>query len=196
VLKIIFNYLSLSIFLIVSVIIGVFGFLMSGIMLYYGVSLFLRLRVYAYEWLVLSVLGIEVKSCFLLDGVRVLYGGVVLLISSVVYVYRTLYLWGDVNFRRFIFLVRLFVGSIFLLIFSPNLIRVLLGWDGLGLVSYCLVIYYQNVKSSSAGIVTVLSNRVGDVAILLSICWLFNFGDWNFGFMVYYLKDGSFILIF
>ena len=100
------------------------------------------------------------------------------------------------NFRRFIFLVRLFVGSMFLLIFSPNLIRILLGWDGLGLVSYCLVIYYQNVKSISAGIVTVLSNRVGDVAILLSICWLFNFGDWNFGFISYYLKDGNFILIF
>ena len=86
------GYLSLRIFLIVSVMIGVFGFILSGIMLYYGVSLFLRLRVYAYEWLVVSFLGIEVKSCFLLDGVSVLYGGVVLLISSVVYIYRTLYL--------------------------------------------------------------------------------------------------------
>ena len=62
------------------------------------------------------------------------------------------------------------------MIIRPNLIIILLGWDGLGLVSYCLVIYYQNVKSSNAGIITVLSNRVGDVAILLGISWILNFG--------------------
>ena len=56
-----------------------------------------------------------------------------------------------------------------LLIIRPNLISILLGWDGLGLVSYCLVIYYQNVKSYNAGMLTALSNRVGDVALLISI---------------------------
>jgi len=63
----------------------------------------------------------------------------------------------------------LFVVSIILIIYSPNIIRILLGWDGLGLVSYCLVIYYQNIKSLNAGLLTILSNRIGDIAILLSI---------------------------
>lgn len=63
----------------------------------------------------------------------------------------------------------LFVASIALIILSPNMISILLGWDGLGLVSYALVIYYQNVKSAGAGVLTVLSNRVGDVAILVAI---------------------------
>jgi NADH-ubiquinone oxidoreductase chain 5 len=55
------------------------------------------------------------------------------------------------------------------LIVRPNMIRILLGWDGLGLVSYCLVIYYQNVKSYNAEILTVLSNRIRDVALLIVI---------------------------
>lgn len=76
---------------------------------------------------------------------------------------------GDNNLTRFILLVVLFVLSMYLLIIRPNLIRILLGWDGLGLVSYCLVIYYQNVKSYNAGILTALTNRIGDVALLMSI---------------------------
>lgn len=72
-----------------------------------------------------------------------------------------------------------------LLIIRPNLIRILLGWDGLGLVSYCLVIYYQNVKSYNAGMLTALSNRIGDVALLLAIAWILNFGSFNY---IYYLE--------
>lgn len=90
--------------------------------------------------------------------------------------YRTSYMQGDKFIYRFIILVYLFVISMLLIILSPNIIRILLGWDGLGLVSYCLVIYYQNVKSANAGMLTILSNRVGDVAILLRIAWLSNYG--------------------
>jgi NADH-ubiquinone oxidoreductase chain 5 len=39
----------------------------------------------------------------------------------------------------------------------------------LGLVSYLLVIYYQNVRSYGAGMLTVLSNRIGDVALMMGI---------------------------
>lgn len=93
--------------------------------------------------------------------------GFVLLISSIVIFYITEYIRGEKYFYRFTMLVYLFVLSMVFLILSPNIIRILLGWDGLGLVSYCLVIYYQNVKSANAGMLTILSNRVGDVAILL-----------------------------
>ena len=63
----------------------------------------------------------------------------------------------------------LFVLSMNLLIFIPRLPALLLGWDGLGIVSFALVIYYQNVKSLGAGMLTVLANRIGDVMILISI---------------------------
>lgn len=62
------------------------------------------------------------------------------------------------------------------LIIRPNLVRVILGWDGLGLVSYLLVIYYQNYKSYSAGMLTCLRNRIGDGALLISIGWFLSLG--------------------
>lgn len=83
--------------------------------------------------------------------------------------YSEEYIEGDFYINRFIMLVSMFVLSMMLLIIRPNLVSILLGWDGLGLVSYCLVIYYQNVKSYNAGIITALTNRVGDVALLMSI---------------------------
>ena len=79
----------------------------------------------------------------------------------------------------------MFVVSIMFLIITPNIINILLGWDGLGLVSYLLVIYYQNVKSCGAGMLTVLSNRIGDVALLMVIVWIINFGSWS---IIYYLE--------
>lgn len=51
-------------------------------------------------------------------------------------------------------------------------------------MSYALVIYYQNEKSAGAGMLTALSNRVGDVAILLSISLMLSLGGWNFYFYV------------
>nr|WRO44761.1 NADH dehydrogenase subunit 5 [Themus sp. 'bimaculicollis'] len=124
----------------------------------------------------------------LLDWMSLLFMSFVLLISSMVIYYSYEYMDGDLNLNRFIILVVLFVISMMFLIISPNLISILLGWDGLGLISYCLVIYYQNVKSFNAGMLTALSNRIGDVALLMSIAWMMNYGSWNF---IYYLDFKS-----
>lgn len=80
---------------------------------------------------------------------------------------------------RFHGLVFLFIGSMLLLIFSPHLVFLLLGWDGLGVTSFLLVIYFQRSKSSNAGMLTVLTNRLGDLGILIAIALSLNFGNWN-----------------
>ena len=54
----------------------------------------------------------------------------------------------------------------------------LLGWDGLGVSSYLLVIYYNRDKSYNAGIVTALTNRLGDVIIIMAIATVIIQGSW------------------
>nr|YP_009740713.1 NADH dehydrogenase subunit 5 [Euparatettix variabilis]QID03675.1 NADH dehydrogenase subunit 5 [Euparatettix variabilis] len=151
-------------------------FLMSLIFLYYDIS-------FLVEWEICSFNSSVILMAVILDWMSLIFMSFVLVISSMVLYYSSDYMNGDVNSDRFVILVTLFVLSMMFLIISPNLVSVLLGWDGLGLVSYCLVIYYQNVKSVNAGLLTALSNRIGDVFILLSISWMLNFGSWNY---IYY----------
>lgn len=92
---------------------------------------------------------------------------VVTFISGLVLMYRDFYIRGDKYLNRFVLVVVMFVFSIMMLILSPNLLRILLGWDGLGLVSYCLVIFYQRTKAYNAGMLTALTNRIGDVILLM-----------------------------
>uniref|UniRef100_A0AAU7YTS3 NADH-ubiquinone oxidoreductase chain 5 n=1 Tax=Sinophasma brevipenne TaxID=3127808 RepID=A0AAU7YTS3_9NEOP len=124
--------------------------------------------------------GCQFIMTLLFDWMSLIFMGFVLFISSLIIFYSSEYMHGDLNINRFIILVLMFIFSMMFMIISPNLISILLGWDGLGLVSYCLVIYYQNVKSFNAGMITALSNRVGDSMLLMSIAWMFSYGSWNY----------------
>jgi NADH-ubiquinone oxidoreductase chain 5 len=41
------------------------------------------------------------------------------------------------------------------------------------------VIYYGSTKSYNAGILTVMTNRLGDVLLLIRMGMLFNIGSWR-----------------
>nr|YP_009024523.1 NADH dehydrogenase subunit 5 [Nobia grandis]AHB38949.1 NADH dehydrogenase subunit 5 [Nobia grandis] len=156
-------------------------FLSFSFLLFFLGILFLNYSFsFYFSWNIFSWGACDINMIFLFDWVSLMFLSFVLFISGSVFYYSGEYMEGELNLSRFIFLLAGFVGSMGLLIFSPNLISILLGWDGLGLVSYCLVIYYQNYKSLNAGTLTVLSNRVGDVLILIGIVWMINFGDWSF----------------
>nr|QNV11758.1 NADH dehydrogenase subunit 5 [Hydrobius fuscipes] len=168
----------------------------SGLFLFLSLSFF-SLSVYfmiidyslMMEFELLTINSSSILMTILFDWMSLLFMSFVLFISSMVIYYSMEYMEGDLNLNRFIMLVSMFVLSMMLLIISPNLISILLGWDGLGLVSYCLVIYYQNVKSYNAGMITALSNRIGDVALLMSIAWMINYGSWNYIYYLDFMKN-------
>ena len=118
------------------------------------------------------------------------------LISGRVLIFRTSYIRQEVYFSRFIGLVLLFICSIFLLIISPNLISLLLGWDGLGVTSYLLVIFYQRNKSHNAGLITALTNRLGDVGLLIRIRLIIYKGTWRFIFYSNFFREWRLFFIF
>nr|WMV00187.1 NADH dehydrogenase subunit 5 [Kikihia angusta] len=144
----------------------------------------MNFKIYNYmfmlEWMILSINSCNIYMTMIFDFMSTMFLSTVMFISSVVVLYSGMYMNNDKFINRFIYIVLGFVMSMVLLIISPNMMSIIIGWDGLGLVSYCLVIYYQNLYSNNAGMLTALMNRVGDVAILMAIAWMLNFGSWNF----------------
>nr|YP_010254897.1 NADH dehydrogenase subunit 5 [Cuneopsis celtiformis]QUA05836.1 NADH dehydrogenase subunit 5 [Cuneopsis celtiformis] len=137
---------------------------------------------YMIEWQILSMCGTDWNLPIIIDYISVIFSCFVCLISGSVSLFSVSYMEEEVFMRRFMLLIMAFVGSMNLLIFVPSLITILLGWDGLGIVSFALVIYYQNKKSLAAGMLTVLANRIGDALLILSICFLVNWGEWRIGY--------------
>nr|AYN50381.1 NADH dehydrogenase subunit 5 [Apoderinae sp. 2 AV-2018] len=170
---------------------GFMFFIMSLFLFIMGVSLAKVNGKFIIEYVLLNLHSSSIVMTILLDWMSLLFLSFVLFISSMVIFYSLEYMGHDFLVNRFILLVVMFVVSMMLMIVSPNLISILLGWDGLGLVSYVLVIYYQNLKSFSAGMLTALTNRIGDVALLMSIAWMLNYGSWNFMCYLKLMKEDS-----
>lgn len=82
------------------------------------------------------------------------------------------YMNEEENYKRFFLLLFIFIVRIVILIFFSNLYMSFIGWDALGITSYLIVIYYKNRKRLGSGMITALSNRLGDSFFFL-LFWAF-----------------------
>nr|UZP15734.1 NADH dehydrogenase subunit 5 [Contracaecum sp.] len=87
---------------------------------------------------------------------------ILLLVTISVLFFSTYYLNGELNFNYYYFMLLIFVGSMFSLIYSNSCFTMLLSWDLLGISSFFLVLFYNNWDSCSGAMNTVLTNRLGD----------------------------------
>jgi len=76
------------------------------------------------------------------------------------------YLGCELVYRRFFGIVLVFLLSMFLLVFSADLLALFVAWDLLGFTSFFLVVFFRSRAAIGGGLLTGLSNRVGDVLLL------------------------------
>lgn len=114
-----------------------------------------------------------------LDTIGSLFVASVGVITLAVMVFSKDYMAAEAHTVRFHGLVGLFVLSMVVLIVRPNLFRLVLGWDGLGVTSFLLVIYFQSPKALSAGMLTAITNRLGDVTLMVLLVLFVTRGRWE-----------------
>ncbi len=76
---------------------------------------------------IFNLCGFDFGITFVLDIVSVMFFSCVCMVSSAVFFYSIFYISGDLTSRRFSLLVGLFVFSIGLLVFSGNLVLLIIG---------------------------------------------------------------------
>lgn len=116
----------------------------------------------------------------------------ILIISLLVFLWGLFYILGREKLTRFFFILFLFVVSILVLVLSNSIFLIFLGWEGLGLTSFLLIIFYQNWIRFQGGLLTLLTNRLGDSILII------RFGYWifiNFSFIRFFLTGFLLILL-
>nr|UUC08037.1 NADH dehydrogenase subunit 5 [Cupuladria biporosa] len=131
------------------------------------------------EWEFTSMNSIHMNIPILLETKTMIFGSTVMMISFSVMMFSTTYMANNKNLKYFTIMIMLFVTSMMMLIFIPHIIMMMIGWDGLGVTSYLLVIFYMNKNSLSAGMITVMTNRLGDAFLILSSAWMFTSMHWH-----------------
>lgn len=74
--------------------------------------------------------------------------------------------------HNFIFLYIIFVLRIFWLIVNNNFYWMIFGWDGSGVVSFLLIVFYINYERVTNGLFTIFQNRIGDLFFVFFLVYL------------------------
>lgn len=105
-----------------------------------------------------------------LDGFAVLVAVLVGLVATCVQIYSTAYLRDDPRYPSYAALVSLFTSAMLLVVYSGDLMVLLVGWEIMGICSYFLVgHYWETAEARAASLKAFLVTKLGDVPFLIGL---------------------------
>ena len=118
--------------------------------------------------------GVKFRVGTLVDGLSAMMLFVVSFISLLVHVYSTDYVAGDRRYTHFFAFLSLFTASMLFFVLSASTLQMIVGWELVGLCSFVLIGHWWEEKpNSDAALKAFITNRVGDVGLLIGVIVLF-----------------------
>jgi proton-translocating NADH-quinone oxidoreductase chain L len=134
-----------------------------------------------------------------IDNLGVLMFAMVTFIATLIHIYSIGYMHGDPRFPRFFTYMSLFCFSMLGLVASANVFMIFIFWELVGVCSYLLIgFWYEEKKNADAANKAFVTNRIGDVGMLLGVGLLwaylgtFNMHDINRSLSEDRLRDPTF----
>ena len=133
-----------------------------------------------YHWI--GAGGLSVDVGMRVDPLSVTFVMLVTFVGTLIHVYSVGYMAHDPARRRFFAYLNFFVASMLLLVLGDSYLVMFVGWEGVGLASYLLISFWNQVPANAAaGKKAFVMNRVGDVGLILAMmAMVAHFGSVDF----------------
>lgn len=125
----------------------------------------------------ISAGDLKIPFAFQLDSLSSLFLLIITGVGFLIHVYSASYMHheSEQQFARYFSFLNLFVFSMLLLVMGANFVILFIGWEGVGLCSYLLIGYwFKNTEYNYAARKAFVMNRIGDLAFLIAIFWIFS----------------------
>ncbi|MHB9852918.1 NADH-quinone oxidoreductase subunit 5 family protein [Streptomyces krungchingensis] len=114
--------------------------------------------------------SVPIELALHIDGFAALVAVLVGVVASCVQIYSTGYLRDDPRYPSYAALVSLFTSAMLLVVYSGDLMVLLVGWEIMGICSYFLVgHYWETPEARAASIKAFLVTKLGDVPFLIGL---------------------------
>ena len=115
------------------------------------------------------------KLGWILDPLTATMLVMVTFVGLLIFIYSTGYMVHDENFTRFFCFLSLFAAAMLGVVIANSLLLLFMCWEVVGLTSYLLIgFWYRKPAAAAAAKKAFITTRVGDLAFLLGIVWLYS----------------------
>ncbi|HZQ43708.1 MAG TPA: NADH-quinone oxidoreductase subunit L [Acidobacteriaceae bacterium] len=115
------------------------------------------------------------KVGWVLDPLTAVMLVMVTFVGLLIFIYSVGYMAHDDNFARFFCFLSLFAAAMLGLVIANSLLLLFICWEIVGLTSYLLIgFWYQKPSAAAAAKKAFITTRIGDLAFLLGIVWLYS----------------------
>ncbi|MFF7977738.1 NADH-quinone oxidoreductase subunit L [Streptomyces sp. NPDC007901] len=114
--------------------------------------------------------SVPIELALYIDGFAALVAVLVAFVATCVQIYSTGYLRDDPRYPSYAALISLFTSAMLLVVYSGDLIVLLVGWEVMGICSYFLVgHYWETPEARAASLKAFLVTKLGDVPFLIGL---------------------------